>query len=86
MLPTPARFRFHSRTSIARQLSQVRRPPFAARVLTRLQKKEATDVPRQAVVIGGPRLQQEANETAERFEARVRAIAHQLRNENEQVA
>jgi hypothetical protein len=49
-------------------------------------KKEATDVPRQAVVIGGPRLQQEANETAERFEARVRAIAHQLRNQNEQVA
>jgi hypothetical protein len=49
-------------------------------------KKEATDVPRQAVVIGGPRLQQEANETAERFEARVRAITHQLRNQNEQVA
>jgi hypothetical protein len=49
-------------------------------------KKEATDVPRQAVVIGGPRLQQEANETAERFEARVRAIAHQLRDQNEQVA
>jgi|HubBroStandDraft_6_1064221.scaffolds.fasta_scaffold1321069_2 hypothetical protein len=49
-------------------------------------KKEATDVPRQAVVIGGPRLQQEANETAEHFEARVRAIAHQLRNQNEQVA
>ena len=49
-------------------------------------KKEATDVPRQAVVIGGPRLQQEANETAERFEARVRAISYQLRNQNEQVA
>jgi hypothetical protein len=49
-------------------------------------KKEATDVPRQAVVIGGPRLQQEANETVERFEARVRAIVHQLRNQNEQVA
>ena len=49
-------------------------------------KNEATDVPRQAVVIGGPRLQQEANETAERFEARVRAITHQLRNQNEQVA
>jgi hypothetical protein len=49
-------------------------------------KKEATDVPRQAVVIGGPRLQQEANETAERFEARVRAIARHLRKQNEQVA
>ena len=55
-------------------------------VIDPVTKKEATDVPRQAVVIGGPRLQQEANETAERFEARVRAIAHQLRNENEQVA
>jgi hypothetical protein len=49
-------------------------------------KKEATDVPRQAVVIGGPRLQQEANETAERFKARVMAIAHQLRKQNEQAA
>jgi len=44
-------------------------------------KKEATDVPRQAIVIGGPRLQQGPNETAERFKARAMAIAHQLNPE-----
>jgi hypothetical protein len=49
-------------------------------------KKEATDVPRQAIVVGGPRLKQEQNESAEAFRARVMAIAHQLRNENEKFA
>jgi hypothetical protein len=49
-------------------------------------KNEATDLPRTATVIGGPALQQEPNETAERFEARVMAIANQLRKESEQVA
>ena len=37
-------------------------------------KKEATDVPRQATVIGGPRLQQEPDESHEAFRARVMAV------------
>jgi hypothetical protein len=41
-------------------------------------KKEA-DSPRQATVIGGPRLQQEPDESDEEFEARVMSFAHQLR-------
>jgi hypothetical protein len=49
-------------------------------------KKEATDLPRTAIVIGGPELQQEPNETAEGFKARVMAIARQLRKQNEHVA
>jgi hypothetical protein len=39
-----------------------------------------------ATVIGGPRLQQESDETAERFEAGVIETARQLRNQNEQTA
>ena len=49
-------------------------------------KKEATDVPRQATVIGGPRLQQEPDESHEAFKARVMAIANQLRKQNDQIA
>ena len=45
-------------------------------------KKEATDVPRQASVIGGPRLQQEPDESHEAFKARVMAVANQLKKEN----
>jgi hypothetical protein len=47
-------------------------------------KAEAKDLPRTATVIGGPRLQQEPTETAERFGARVMAVAHQLGKEHEQ--
>jgi len=49
-------------------------------------KKEATDLPRQAIVIGGPRLQQEPNESHEAFRTRVMAVANQLRKQNEQIA
>ncbi len=49
-------------------------------------KMEATDLPRQASVIGGPRLQQETNESDEVFETRVMSLAHQLREQNEQTA
>jgi hypothetical protein len=49
-------------------------------------KSESTDLPRTAIVIGGPKLQQETNESAEAFEARVIAIAHQLMKQNEQAA
>ena len=49
-------------------------------------KREATDLPRQAIVIGGPRLQQEPGELQEAFRARVMAIAHRLRKQNAQVA
>jgi hypothetical protein len=49
-------------------------------------KREATDLPRQAIVIGGPRLQQEPGESQEAFRARVMAIAHRLRKQNAQVA
>jgi len=48
-------------------------------------KKEATHLPRQASVIGGPRLSQEPNESNEAFEARVMFAAKRLRGENEQV-
>ena len=48
--------------------------------------KEATDLPRQATVIGGPRLQQEPDESHEAFKARVMAIANQLRKQNDQIA
>jgi hypothetical protein len=49
-------------------------------------KKEAVDLPRQATVIGGPRLQQEPDESHEAFRARVMAVANQLRKQNEQIA
>jgi hypothetical protein len=49
-------------------------------------KKEATDVPRQASVIGGPSLQQEPDESHEAFKARVMAVANRLRKQNEQIA
>ena len=49
-------------------------------------KKEATDVPRQASVIGGPRLQQAPDESHEAFKASVMAVANQLRKQNEQIA
>ena len=55
-------------------------------IIDPITKKEATDVPRQASVIGGPKLQQEPNESHEAFKARVMAIAHRLRKQNEQVA
>jgi hypothetical protein len=48
-------------------------------------KKEANS-PRQATVIGGPRLQQEPDESDEAFRARVMAVANQLRKQNEQIA
>ena len=48
-------------------------------------KKEATDQPRQASVIGGPRLSREPDESSEAFEARVMFAAKRLRGENEQV-
>ena len=49
-------------------------------------KREATDLPRPAIVIGGPRLQQEPNESHEAFRTRVMAVANQLRKQNEQIA
>ena len=47
-------------------------------------KKESTNSPRQASVIGGPTLRQEPSESIEAFEARAIAIAKRLRSENEQ--
>ena len=38
-------------------------------------KKGAVDLPRQATVIGGPRLQQEPDESHEAFRDRVMAVA-----------
>jgi hypothetical protein len=49
-------------------------------------KREATDLPRQAIVIGGPRLQQEPKESGKSFEARVVAVAEELRKQVERVA
>jgi len=49
-------------------------------------KKEAVDLPRQATVLGGRRLQKEPNESHEAFRARVMAVANQLRKQNEQIA
>jgi hypothetical protein len=48
--------------------------------------EEATDLPRQASVIGGPRLQQDPEVSDEAFEARVMAIANQLKNENRTIS
>jgi hypothetical protein len=45
-------------------------------------KKAATDLPRQATVIGGSRLQQEPGESHDAFKARVMAVANQLNKEN----
>jgi len=42
--------------------------------------KREGNVPRSASVVGGQRLQQEPEESHDAFEARVLAIAHQLRN------
>jgi hypothetical protein len=55
-------------------------------VIDPVTKKEATNVPRQAVVIGGPSLHQEPGESRDAFKARVRAVADQLRNQNDQIA
>jgi hypothetical protein len=44
-------------------------------------KKESTCVKRQAFVIGGPELRQEPEESHDAFEARVMAVANQLKNE-----
>ena len=55
-------------------------------IIDPITKKEATDLPRQATVIGGPRLQQEPDESHEAFKARVMAIANQLRKQNDQIA
>ena len=49
-------------------------------------KKESTCVKRQAFVIGGPRLQQEPAESHDAFEARVTAVANQVKKQNEQIA
>ena len=50
-------------------------------IIDPITKKEATNVPRQASVIGGPRLQQEPDKSHEAFKARVMAVANQLKNE-----
>jgi hypothetical protein len=49
-------------------------------------KKESTCVKRLAFVIGGPRLQQEPEESHDAFEARVTAVANQVKKQNEQIA
>jgi len=50
-------------------------------IIDPITKKEATDLPRQAKVIGGPTLSQEPNESDEEFEARVMVVAKRLRGE-----
>jgi hypothetical protein len=50
-------------------------------------KKESTCVKRQAFVIGGPRLQQEPEESHDAFKARVTAaVANQVKKQNGQIA
>jgi hypothetical protein len=49
-------------------------------------KKEATDLPRQASMIGGPRLQQDPEESNDAFEARVRAAVDLLKKQNAQMS
>ena len=48
--------------------------------------KREGNVPRIANVVGGPQLQQEPEESHDAFEARVMAVANQLRKQNEQIA
>jgi hypothetical protein len=50
-------------------------------IIDPITKKEAGDLPRQATVIGGPRLQQEPGESHDAFKARVMAVANQLKDE-----
>ena len=49
-------------------------------------KAEAVDLPRTAIVIGGPELQQETNESVEAFEARVKAAVDLLKKQNAQMS
>ena len=48
-------------------------------------KREAPDLPRLAIVIGGPRLYQTPGETGEAFKARVMAVANQLNRESKTI-
>ena len=48
--------------------------------------KREDNVARSASVVGGPRLQQEPEESHDAFEARVMAVANQLRKQNKQIA